>query len=184
MKLYGIAARFDQPKSLLNAVRSLREAGYSKLEAYTSFPVEGLSEALGMRSDRVALITLIGGAVSGTLGYFMQWYALAYDYPIIVANRPFHSWPAFIPVTFELTVLGAALSAAFGMLAMNGLPRLYHPLFEIDEFSRTTNDAFFVCVRESDPKFRSEDTRSILERLQANRVFDVPAAPDPREYLT
>ncbi len=135
-KAYGLFAEFAEPESLLVAASKTREAGYQKVEAYTPYPVEGLYRVLGFKKNRVALITLIGGLVSGSLGYFMQWYANVVDYPLDIGGRPDNSWPAFIPITFELTVLGAALSAAFGMLALNRLPRPHHPAFNARAFSR------------------------------------------------
>ena len=147
--IYGVLAEFDQPEVLVRAAQAVQQAGYLKMDAYSPFPVEGLSEAVGFPRDRVALITLLGGCIGGLTGYFMQWFANVIDYPIIVAGRPYDSWPSFIPITFELTVLGASLSAAIGMLALNRLPKPYHPVFNSPEFLRASVDRFFLCVQPS-----------------------------------
>jgi hypothetical protein len=175
--LYGVAARFHDAPSILHAARSARASGFRELEAYSPIPVEFLSEYLSSQKDHVALISLIGGLVSGSLGYFMQWYASVIDYPINVAGRPLHSWPSFIPVTFELTVLGAALSAGLGMLLLNRLPRVSHPMFGVVGFERASTDAFFLCIRSNDPKFMRdgpEDVRRFLLGFDPTAVTDVP----------
>ena len=132
--VYGLIAEFADERALVDAARRARAEGYRNIDAYAPFSVEGLSDALGFRKDRVALITLLGGIVGGAGVYFLQWYTAVIDYPINAGGRPLHSWPAFIPATFEMTVLGAALAAFFGMLILNGLPRLNHPIFDAPDF--------------------------------------------------
>lgn len=148
--MYGVLAEFQTADALVHAARRARDAGYRHIEAYTPFPVEGLSEAVDFPDNRVPLITLLGGIAGGVGGYFMQWYAAVVSYPINVGGRPLHSWPSFIPATFELTILGAALAAVLGMLIANGLPRLQHPLFDVPEFELATRNRFFLCLRTQD----------------------------------
>jgi hypothetical protein len=134
VNLYGVMAEFASAEALLAAVRKARAAGYANVEAYAPFPVEGLPEATGFKRNWIPAIVLGGGLAGGIGGYFMQWYSAVLSYPINSGGKPPHSWPEFIPVTFELTVLVAALAGVIGMLALNGLPRLYHPVFNVREF--------------------------------------------------
>lgn len=166
-------AEFDNPTSLLDATSRAYREGYRRMDAYTPFPVEGLSEALDFRRTRVPLIVLLGGLVGCFGGFFLQYYIAAIYWPIIVGGRPFNSWPAFIPVTFELTVLCAALSAFLGMLALNGLPQPHHPVFNAPRFEMASRDRFFLCIEASDPKFEAAETRRFLESLGAREVSDV-----------
>ena len=136
--------------------------------------MEGLAEATGLRRNRVPLATLAGGIVGGLGGYFLQWYSAALDYPLNIGGRPLHSWPSFIPATFELTVLGAALAAVFGMLLLNGLPRLYHPLFNVPEFELASRNRFFLCLRATDPRFERAAAERFLRELQPLKVSEVP----------
>jgi hypothetical protein len=171
--LYGLAAEFTTPDDLLQATRRAREAGYRRLEAYTPFPVEGLAEALDFHRTHLPLVVLLGGIAGGLGGYLLQYWINVVHYPLNVGGRPLHSWPAFIPVTFELTILVAALAAVLGMLALNGLPMPYHPLFNVPRFAQVTRDRFFLCIEARDPKFDRQETRRFLEGLVASEVSEV-----------
>jgi len=171
--LYGVLAEFDTPDELLAATRRAHEAGYRQMDAYTPFPIEGLAEALGFHRTRLPLIVLLGGIVGGIGGYLMQYWIAAIDYPLNIGGRPLHSWPAFIPVTFELTILGAAIAAVLGMLILNGLPMPYHPLFHVPRFALVTRNCFFLCIEARDPKFDCEETRRFLASVKAREVSDV-----------
>jgi hypothetical protein len=171
--LYGLIAEFAGPDELLLAARCAREAGFRRLQAYTPFPVEGLAEALGLRRDSIAAFTLIGGAIGGITGFVMQYYANVVDYPLDIGGRPFSSWPAFIPVTFELTILFGALTAFTCLLVMNRLPMPYHPVSNVPRFARASTDGFFLCIRADDQRFDLPDTRAWLERLLPRGIFEV-----------
>ncbi len=167
-------AEFKTEHELVHAVEKTREAGYRRIEAYTPFPVEGLAEALALKRNNVPLITLIGGLTGGLGGFFFQYWVCVIAYPLNIGGRPLNSWPAFIPVTFELTVLGAALSAVFGMLALNGLPRPHHPLFNVHRFVKhATSDRFFLCIEARDPKFHLKDSAHFLKGLNASHINEV-----------
>ena len=160
----------------LAAARQARADGYRKLEAFTPFPVEGLAEQVGLEDNPIAVLTFFGGLAGGGLAYFMQWYSAVELFPLDVGGRGLHSWPAFIPVTFELTILAAALTALFSMLVINGLPRPHHPIFGAGGFGLATRDRFFLCVRASDPHFEAARTRAFLEALAPCLVEEVPDA--------
>ncbi len=172
--IYGLLAEFETPRELKHAAGQAREHGYRRMDAYTPYPVEGLAEELGFHRPYVALITLCGGLVGCFGGFLMQYWISTMAYPENIGGRPFNSWPAFIPVTFELTVLGAALSAVLGMLGMNGLPMPYHPLFHVPRFALATHDRFFLCIEATDPKFDRQATRRFLESLGSRAVEEVP----------
>jgi Protein of unknown function (DUF3341) len=171
--LHGLMAEFDSPSDLLNAARRAHEEGYRRMDAYSPFPVHGLAEAIGFKRTLVPLLVFLGGAVGGIGGYALQYWISAIDYPINVGGRPLHSWPAFIPVTFELTVLVAALAAVLGMLALNGLPRPYHPVFNVPAFELATRNRFFLCIEAADPRFDGGQTKRFLESLKPQAIYEV-----------
>jgi hypothetical protein len=164
---------FEKPSDVLAAARRAYQEGYRKMDAYTPFAVEGLAEAIGFKSTRVPLIVLIGGIVGCVGGYLLQYWIQAIDYPVNVGGRPFHSAPAFIPVTFELTVLIAALSALLGMLALNGLPMPHHPVFNAPNFELASRNRFFLCIEAADPKFDREKTKAFLQSMNPLEVTEV-----------
>jgi len=166
-------AEFGDAESLLAAARRCA-ATYRDLDAYAPFAVDGLAEAAGLRKDRASLFTLLGGVAGGAGIYFLQWYTAVVDYPINSGGRPLHSWPAFIPATFELTILAAALATFAALLVLNGLPRLNHPVFEAKDFDLASRNRFFLAIRATDPRFDVERTRADLEALQPLRVVTVP----------
>jgi len=160
---------------VLGAARRAFEQGYRRLDAYTPFPVEGLAEAIGFTRNRLPLIVLAGGIVGGLAAYLMMWYSAVINYPLNVGGRPYHSWPAFVPITFEMTVLAAAFAAVLGMLGLNGLPMPYHPVFNVPRFRFATKDRFFLIVFSSDPKYTSTGTRAFLESLAPRSISEVPS---------
>jgi hypothetical protein len=172
--LYCLLAEFDNPETLLDAAHQARAAGYLNLDAYTPFPVEGLAEAIGFKRNDVALIVLLGGIAGGLGGYFMEWFANVISFPINIGGRPLNSWPAFIPITFELTILSASLCAVIGMLALNGLPMPYHPVFSAPRFDLASQERFFLSILATDPLFDRTATEELLTRLGAKEVSAVP----------
>ena len=172
---WGLMAEFASADDLLAAARRVRAAGFEGAEAYSPFHVDGLAEALGFGSNRVPVFTFLGGLVGGLGGYFLQWYSAVVDYPVNIGGRPLDSWPLFVPVTFEMAVLGAAFAAFFSMLAANGLPRLRHPLFAVPEFDLAMRNRFFLCLRTDDPGFEMQRARELLQGLHPMRCVEVPA---------
>jgi len=166
-------AEFDTPTAIVAAARRAYAEGYRRMDTYTPFPVEGLAEELRFHRTRVPLIVLLGGLAGCLGGYFLQYWIMALYWPVNVGGRPLNSWPMFIPVTFELTVLVAALSAVLGMLALNGLPHPYHPVFNVPRFALASQDRFFLCIEASDPRFDLAGTRYFLESLAPREVSDV-----------
>ncbi len=171
--IYGLLAEFDTPGALLHAAESAYAEGYRKMDAYTPYPIEEVGEAIGFHKNYVPLAVLIGGILGGLGGYSLEYWVSVIAYPINVGGKPFHSWPAFIPVTFECTVLGAALAAVIGMLAMNGLPMPYHPVFNAPNFALASKEKFFLCIEASDPKFDLARSRQFLEQLAPRVVTEV-----------
>lgn len=171
--IYGLMAEFDNPTALVNAARAAREQGYRKLDAYSPFPIEELSEALHLHKNKLPLIVLIGGLLGGLGGYLLQYYVTVWYFPINVGGRPLHSWPAYIIITFEMTILFAALFAVFGLLALCGLPMPYHPTFNVPRFALASRNRFFLCIESADPLFEHDKTSEFLETLEPREVSEV-----------
>ena len=170
-QIYGIAATFGNEERLLDAAKCAYAEGYRKMDAYAPYPVKGLAEAIGMNSTRMPLIVLIGGITGAVTAVVLQMYAAVWHYPQNIGGRPYLSWPAFIPVTFELTVLFAAIFGVVGMLWLNGLPEPYHPMFNVREFRQHgSQDRFFLCIEAADPKFDRQGTEQFLANLGAQGV--------------
>jgi len=173
--IYGMMAEFDTPADLVHAARQTYEAGYKKIDAYTPFPIEELSEAIGFHRNSVPLVVLIGGILGGCSGFGLQYWIHVINYPLNIGGRPLNSWPAFIVVTFEMTILFAGIFAVLGMLALNGLPMPYHPVFNVPRFAFASKDRFFLIIFSSDPKYGAVDTRSFLESLGPRSIAEVPS---------
>lgn len=182
--LFGALAEFASPAELYNACEGVRDAGYTRWDAHAPFPVHGLERAMGLKASRlpwVVLVMALGGAASG-IG--LQGWVSTMAYPLVISGKPFFSWPAFIPVTFELAVLGGAVGAVFGMFAMNQLPTLHHPLFASKRFERASDDGFFVSIESWDPRFDPDRTVDLLRRLGAKEVELVANSPEPSNRTT
>ena len=171
--IYGVTAEFDNPTSLVSAARAAREKGYRKLDAYSPFPIEELTDVLHLHKNKLPLIVLLGGITGGLTGYLLQYYVTVWEFPINVGGRPLHSWPAYIIITFELTILFAAISAVLGLLALCGLPMPYHPLFNVPRFATASRNRFFLCIEAEDPLFDREKTAEFLETLDPKEVSEV-----------
>lgn len=170
---YGLMAEFDTPTDLVRAAEAAYEAGYRKMDAYSPYPIEELCEALHLPRSKMPPIVLIGGIFGGIVAFTLQWYITVFDFPINVGGRPLFSWPAYIVITFELTVLFGAIFGTIGLLTLCGLPMPYHPVFGASNFERATRDGFFLCIEAQDPLFEAEKTRSLLEELAARYVSEV-----------
>lgn len=166
-------AEFDTPDALLSAAETARDAGYKKLDAFSPYPMEGLSDAAGVTDHIIPWLTLLGGAVGMAIGYGLQYWASEIAYPLNIGGRPIHSWPTFIPPTFECTILFASLTGIFSMIAINGLPMHYHPVFNVPEFERASDDRFFLCIEIEDKKFDRAGTWQFLEGLNPVKVSEV-----------
>jgi len=175
LPLYGVMAEFAAPERLVAAAAAARARGYRAMDAYAPFPVEGLGEALGLPPSRMPSIILLGGVAGALGGYGLQYWAMVASYPINTGGRPLNSWPAFVPVTFELTILCAALFAVFGMILLNGLPMPYHPVFNVPRFSLASRSRFFLCLEARDPLFQVEESRRFLGELAPEGIYDVEA---------
>ena len=171
--LYGLMAEFETPDALVTAAEKARLAGYRKLDAYSPIPIEELNEALALPRTRLPKLVLIGGLLGGIGGFALEYFSAAIAYPMNIGGRPFNSWPQFIPVMFETTVLGAALTCFVGMWALNRLPQPYHPVFNVPAFARASTDRFFLCIEAIDPAYKSDETRKFLEGLHPVGVSEV-----------
>ena len=175
--LYGFLAEFDDPEALRESIRRARGEGFRNMDAYTPFPVEGIAEELGTHHSMIPWIVFAGGVIGALTGAALQYYSSVYDYPLNIGGRPPNSWPSFVVVAFELTILVAGLCAVFGMLAINGLPKPHHPLFNELQFERASQDRFFLCIEATDPRFDSERTWHFLEALQPEGLYAVQDLP-------
>ena len=171
--IYGVMAEFDNPEMLRDGAERAHAAGYRRMDAYSPFPVEGLAEVIGFKRTQLPLIVLLGGIIGGIGGFYLQYWTSVIDYPLIVGGKPYNSWPAFIPVTFETTILGAALAAVLGMLGLNGLPMPYHPVFNVERFALASRDRFFLCIEAADPKFDLDNTVEFLRSLNPSSIHEV-----------
>jgi hypothetical protein len=171
--VYGVMAEFDNPGALIAATQRAYADGYRCMDAYSPYPIEELHEALHAHHTRLPLIVLIGGLTGCIGGYGLEYWASVIAYPLNIGGKPLHSWPAFIPVTFECTILAAALSCVLGMLALNGLPQPYHPVFNVPRFALASRNRFFLCIEAKDPKFDIDRTRHFLETLDPREVTTV-----------
>lgn len=171
--VYGIMAEFDNPSSLVSAARAAYDKGFRKLDAYTPFPIEELSDVLHLHKNKLPLIVLCGGILGGLTGYLMQYYVTVLYFPINIGGRPLHSWPSYIIITFELTILFAAISAVLGLLGLCGLPMPYHPVFNVPRFATASRDRFFLCIESSDPLFDPQKISGFLETFDPKEVSEV-----------
>ncbi len=172
--IHGLMAEFDSPTELVQAARRAHDQGYRKMDAYTPFPIEELADAIGFRHTRLPLVVLIGGILGCLGGYGLQYWVSAIEYPLNVGGRPYNSWPSFIPVAFETTVLVAAVSAVLGMLALNRLPMPYHPVFNVKSFALASKDKFFLCIEAEDPLYDRAATEHFLKSLRPREIAEVP----------
>jgi len=172
-RIFGLMAEFETPDALLDACRHAHQAGYRRVDGYSPFPVHGLADALGFRSNPIPYVVLCGGIVGALAGYGLQYWVSVIEYPVNVGGRPLHSWPSFIPVTFEMTILVAAFSCVLGMFALNGLPEPYHPTFNVERFALASRDRFFMCIESSDDLFDPEQTRDFLKNLNPYDIYEV-----------
>jgi hypothetical protein len=170
---WALMAEFATADDLLAAARRVREAGYLHAEAYSPFPIEGLAEALGFERSRVPFFTFLGGLLGGAGGFFLQWYSAVIDYPVNVAGRPLNSWPMFMPVTFEMAVLGGAFAAVLAMLIGSGLPRMRHPVFAAPDFELATRNRFFLFLHSDEAAFEAQQSAALLDSLKPLRRVEV-----------
>lgn len=168
--LYGIVAEFSTPRDLFHACEKIRDEGYKIWDAHTPFPVHGLEKAMGLKPSRLPWIVLVMGLTGCVSAMGFQLWTMGISYPMVISGKPLFSWQAFMPVTFEVSVLLSAFGAVFGMLGLNKLPQHYHPLFSLERFQKATDDTFFIAIESSDPKFHQENTHKFLESLGATHV--------------
>jgi hypothetical protein len=171
--IYGVMAEFDSPSALVSATRAARAKGYRKLDAFSPFPIEELTDALHLHKNKLPLIVLAGGIIGGLTGFFLQYWIAVVYFPLNIAGRPLNSWPSFIIITFELTILFASLSAVLGMMALCGLPMPYHPVFNVPRFSAASRNRFFLCIEAADPLFDPAKTSEFLGTLEPKEVSEV-----------
>jgi hypothetical protein len=171
--IYGLLAEFDTPTQLVNAANKVREAGYTKTDAFSPFPLHEIDEALGIKRSILPILVFCGALIGLLTGIGLQIFVHYIDYPIIVGGRPFISIPSFIPASYELTILFAAFTAVFGMLLLNGLPQPYHPVFNVPRFALATREKFFLLIETKDSKFNYDETKSFMQSLNPQEVFDV-----------
>lgn len=172
-KIHGLMAEFGSVQELLQAAHSARREGYRRLDAYSPIPVHGLAAAVGFSHSRLPWLVFLGGLTGAVIGFSLQYWISVINYPVNIGGKPLNSWPAFIPVTFEVTILFAALTAVISMLALNGLPQPYHPVFNVERFKLASRDRFFLCIEAVDPRFDLEETRRFLEGLRPYQVYEV-----------
>jgi hypothetical protein len=172
--LYGVMAEFNDAQALMDAANAARKQGYTQMDAYSPFPIHGLDEAIGFHESLMSKLVLGAGIAGGAGGFFMCWYANVIAYPKNIGGKPYNSWPAWIPITFECTILLAALTAVFGMIAINGLPMPYHPVFNVNRFAHASRDKFFLAIEATDPQFDVLGVRKFLHTLGPREVSDVP----------
>ena len=175
--LYGFLAEFENPEDLKRCVQRARQEGYRNMDTYTPFPIEGMGEELRLPHTPVPIIVFIGGLIGAITGYGMQYYSAVISYPLNIGGRPYHSWPSFVVITFELTILFAGISAVLGMLALNSLPKPHHPLFNEPRFERATQDRFFLCIEARDPAFDTQKTWQFLEAVHPEGLYAVHDLP-------
>ena len=171
--IYGLMAEFETPGALVKAAKAAYDSGYRKLDAYSPFPIEDLNEVLHLHKNKLPLIVLIGGIIGGLAGFGLQYWSTVIYYPLNIAGRPLNSWPMYIIITFELTILFAALSSVFGLMALCGLPMPYHPTFNVPRFVQASRNRFFLCIEATDPLFDHDKTSDFLETLEPREVSEV-----------
>jgi hypothetical protein len=171
--IYGVMAEFETPEQVLEAARRTRDAGYRRIDAFSPIPVEGLAEAVGFDWTALPIFVFLGGLLGGCTGFGMCWYANVISFPLNIGGKPYNSWPMWIPITFELTILGASLTAVLGMLALNGLPTPYHPTFNVPRFAMASTDRFFLCIKAKDKKFDLAQAKAFLEGLHPHGVYEI-----------
>ncbi len=176
-QLYGIAVQFVSPEHLVKAVRRVRDKGYRKFDAFSPMPIPDLPQAMGLKHTAMPLIVLTGALVGAASAYLMQWYSAVIEYPWNIGGRPAHSWPSFIPLTFELGVLGGAIFGVLGLIILNRFPQPYHPMSNAPEFSRAQSDRFFLCIESDDPNFDREEAWQLCQEFESERVTEVPRSP-------
>ncbi len=169
-KLFGVLAEFDSASQLYHACEKVRDAGYTNWDSYTPFPVHNLDKAMGLKATKVSWVALVAGLTGVSLAMLLQWWVSVKAYPVIISGKPLFSWPAFIPVCFELMVLFAALGAVLSMFHFNRLPRLHHPLFSSERFEKVTDNKFFIAIEATDPKFDLEGSTTLLREVGATHT--------------